>query len=55
MLIHEIVSQRPRTPAQARIDTLKNASKLAKERLNNERKRQRVQRAQANLQKALSS
>jgi hypothetical protein len=54
MLISEVVTQKPLTPDQARINALKNASDQAKERLKAERQRQKVQKAQRALQKAQS-
>jgi hypothetical protein len=54
MLIKELAPKKPMTPEQARIEALKTASKQAKERLEAERQRQKVQKAQQALQRALS-
>jgi hypothetical protein len=52
MLISEVVTQKPLTADQARINALKNASDQAKQRLKAERQRQKVQKAQKALQRA---
>lgn len=58
MLINEITttkSQKPLTPAQARIAALKHGVDSARNALNAERKRQKIQSAQNKLQNAVSS
>jgi hypothetical protein len=54
MLISEVVTQKPLTADQARINALKNASDQAKQRLKAERQRQKVLKAQKALQRAQS-
>lgn len=58
MLINEITttkSKKPLTPAQARIAALKRGVDSARNALNAERKRQKIQSAQNKLQNAVSS
>ncbi len=55
MLISEVVTQKPLTADQARINALKNASDQAKQRLKAERQRQKVLKAQKALQRAQST
>jgi len=54
MLICEVVTQKPLTADQARINALKYASDQAKQRLKAERQRKKMQKAQRALQKAQS-
>ncbi len=57
MLVSEVTTkpQSPLTPAQARIAALKQGVNRAQDALRAERKRQKVQAAQARLQKAVAA
>lgn len=55
MKINEITTIKARTPAQARIAALKQGVDHAQDALKAERKRQKVQAAQARLQKAVAA
>jgi hypothetical protein len=54
MRFNEIASNKPLTPQQARIDSLKRQKEATTKALKAERDRQKVAKAQQNLTKALS-
>ena len=55
MKFKEIQLTKPLTPQQARLDALKTQKDNVSKALDNERKRQKVVKAQQNLTKALSA
>jgi hypothetical protein len=55
MLIKEIASIKPLTPQQARVNALKLHKDNVNKQLKAERDRQKIAKAQANLQKALNT
>jgi hypothetical protein len=55
MLVKEIATIKPLTPKQAQIAALKKGVDSAKDRLDAERKKQKVAKAQQRLQTAVSA
>ena len=51
MRFYEFKPNKPLTPQQSRIDTLKRNSEIAKQALDSERKAQQIQKAQAAIRK----
>lgn len=51
MRFYEFKPNKPITPAQARINSLKRNAEIAKQALNSERKAQQIQKAQATIKK----
>lgn len=55
MLVYEVTTQKPLTPQQSQIAALKKGVDSAKDRLDGERKRQKLAKAQQRLQNAVVS
>jgi len=55
MLVYEVTAIKPLTPQQSQIVALKKGVDNAKDRLDTERKRQKVAKAQLRLQKVQKS
>ena len=55
MRFNEIAPQKPLSPQQARLDAIKRQKDNVSRALDTERKRQKVAKAQQNLQKAVSA
>ena len=51
MRFYEFKPNKPLTPQQSRIDTLKRNAEIAKQALDSERKAQQIQKAQAAIKK----
>ena len=51
MRFYEFKPNKPQTPQQSRIDTLKRNAEIAKQALDSERKAQQIQKSQATIRK----